>query len=546
MLPSTKVAFFLISIYHKIYKPDQKSLNKEFRTHQQSTVPLLITHTHIHNMEKSAEEVHTSSTTSHDQEKIAPVEDTHDDYDPNAWYNKKLFGVLPPYSSSMFQVVMLAFVVFMTPGMYNSLSGLGGAGISDKVTADNSTVALYATFATIGFFGGTICNIVGPRACLCFGGTGYALYAGSLLAYQHTANKGFVIFAGCYLGICAGCLWAAQGAIVLSYPTEDKKGTAIMIFWVIFNLGGVIGSIIPLAANMENKSNNATNGTFTGFIVLMASGSLIALLMLPMDKVIKSDGTRVQTQKFPNWKKEIMGLFKLAYSQPMILLMFPMFFSSNWFYTYQFNAVNADRFTIRTRSLNSLLYWTFQMVGAILIGTILDLKMFRRSVRAKIGWALVFVFGMAIFGGLKFQQGVTRENVADIKLIDFKDSGYVGPMFLYIFYGVYDSMYQSYILWCLGAMSNNAQTVALYAGFYKGIQSAGAAVAWRTDAIAIPFIDMFISSWALPVGSLFVAIPLIFFKITDHTEASQDGLVDSEVHDLKSIRSGVESPAIVV
>ena len=119
------------------------------------------------------------------------------------WYDRKLVPGLPQYSHAM-----LAFVVFMTPGMYNAFTGIG-ASISDVTTSNNATVALYSTFASIGFFGGTICNMIGPRACLIFGGFGYALYSGSLLCFQHTENKGFVIFSGAFLGICASCLWAA-------------------------------------------------------------------------------------------------------------------------------------------------------------------------------------------------------------------------------------------------------------------------------------------------------------------------------------------------
>ena len=208
-------------------------------------------------MEKApgSEEFKAASTSSNEDPVISTDEAHVDHYrDPSAWYNKKI-GFLPPYSMAMFQIVMLSFVVFMTPGMFNALSGLGGGGISDIKTADNANVALYSTFATIGFFGGTICNYIGVRASLCFGGTGYAMYAASLLCYYHTQNSGFVIFAGAYLGVCAGCLWAAQGAIILSYPTENRKGTAIMVFWIIFNLGAVIGAIIPLANNLENKGS---------------------------------------------------------------------------------------------------------------------------------------------------------------------------------------------------------------------------------------------------------------------------------------------------
>ena len=57
---------------------------------------------------------------------------------------------------------------------------------------------------------------------------------------------------------------------------------------------------------------------------------------------------------------------------------------------------------------------------------------------------------MAIWGGgYAFQKTYTRESVkADPSLIiDFKDSGYVGKMFLYIFYGFYDAAWQTTVYW---------------------------------------------------------------------------------------------------
>lgn len=453
-------------------------------------------------------------------------------------YDKRFIPHIPAYSNAMIQIVMLAFVVFMTPGMYNALSGIGASisGPKGIETQDNANVALYCTFAGIGFFAGTICNLIGARYCLMLGGTGYLIYAGSLLSYNHNANEGFVIFAGAYLGICAACLWAAQGSIIMSYPTEDKKGRAIMVFWVIFNLGAVIGAIIPLANNLHSNSSTVNDGTYIAFMVLMGCGSVIAFFMLPKEKVWKDDGTKVNDKKLPNWKSELFGSFKLLFKEPKILLLFPMFFASNWFYTYQFNEFNAGRFNIRTRSLNSLLYWLFQMIGAVIIGNILDLKFFRRSVRARIGWCFLFCISFAIWGGgYKFQTSFTRADVtADsngnykIEAMDFKDSDYIGPMFLYIFYGIFDAMFQSYCLWIMGALSNDSEKTAYYAGFYKGIQSAGAAIAWRLDAYGTAYMSMLASSWALVQGSMVIAIPLIFFMITDHTEDEPEELLEEE------------------
>ncbi len=47
------------------------------------------------------------------------------------------------------------------------------------------------------------------------GGIGYAVYSGAFLCYNHTQNKGFVIFSGALLGFCAAFLWAAQGVVMM-------------------------------------------------------------------------------------------------------------------------------------------------------------------------------------------------------------------------------------------------------------------------------------------------------------------------------------------
>ena len=164
--------------------------------------------------------------------------------------------------------------------------------------------------------------------------------------------------------------------------------------------------------------------------------------------------------KNPTWASELMGLWKTLQSDPYVIFLFPMFFASNWFYTYQFNDVNLAKFNVRTRSLNSVLYWLSQMVGAGIFGILLDLSYFRRTVRAKAAWAALFVLTFVIWGGgYVFQTGYTRAEVYqgadtpdftgdDYKgLLDWTSSGYVGPMFLYIFYGMYDAIWQTCVYW---------------------------------------------------------------------------------------------------
>jgi hypothetical protein len=76
----------------------------------------------------------------------------------------------------------------------------------------------------------------------------------------------------------------------------------------------------------------------------------------------------------------------------------------------------------------------------------------------------------------------------------------------------------------MGSLSNNSRKLANFAGFYKGIQSAGAAVAWRIDGMgnAPEYMNVFASCWGLLCGSLLFALPVIWIKVLDHVDEETD------------------------
>ncbi|KAI1780700.1 MFS general substrate transporter [Hypoxylon cercidicola] len=432
------------------------------------------------------------------------------------------------YASPKIQLLMVALVCFLCPGMYNALQGLGGGGQVDPTVQDHASTALYSVFAVVAFFSGSVANKIGIRATLTIGGLGYCIYAGSFLCFNHTQNVGFVIFAGAYLGLCAGLLWTAQGAIMMSYPSEQSKGRYISWFWIIFNLGAVIGSLIPLGQNINNTGGTVTDGTYIGFIVLMAVGAILAISIVNADKVIRDDGSRIILMKNPTWQSEFIGLWECISLSPWVVALFPMFFASNIFYTYQQNGLNGAHFNVRTRSLNNLLYWLAQIFGAVIVGYSFDIPKVRRSVRAKVSFSILFALTFVIWGGgwawqrKQVSRAVSSEESYEAQKIDWTESGFIGPMFLYIFYGLYDSVWQTCIYWYMGALSNSGRKTANLAGFYKGLQSAGAAVFWRLDGLHYEFETLFAATWAVCAASLLIAAPIIFLKITDTTELEAD------------------------
>jgi hypothetical protein len=71
------------------------------------------------------------------------------------------------------------------------------------------------------------------------------------------------------------------------------------------------------------------------FLVLTICGTLIPLVMVDPQKIIRTDCTNVTTARHPSWRVEIYGLWVAVRDDPLIIMLFPMFFSSNWFYTWR-------------------------------------------------------------------------------------------------------------------------------------------------------------------------------------------------------------------
>ncbi|OQR92273.1 hypothetical protein ACHHYP_03864 [Achlya hypogyna] len=409
-------------------------------------------------------------------------------------------------SNSYMQILLLGLICFGCPGMFNALNGLGGGGQVDDKVSSNANVALYACFAGFSVFAGSVHNFLGPRVTLFLGGCTYALYAGSLLNYNYTQNGDFVIAAGAILGIGAGLLWTAQGTMMLAYPTESEKGKYISTFWVVFNMGGVLGGFIPFGFNYNSTASSVNNATYIGFIAAMVLCTSLAIALKAPSSVIRSDGMRVEYPKAASAMVEITGLYHAIFDWRMLCLI-PASFASNFFYGYQFNAVNGHMFSLRTRGLNNALYWGMQMAGAYVFGNyIMDKATMSRATRAKVGLAITTIIVFVVWAlGVIVQKDFVRDDPK--QNIDFTESGRATfPMVVYLLYGLVDAIYQNYVYWMIGAMTNDPLELARFVGLYKAFQSAGGAISWRIDVLNVSYMNQLIINWVL----MAVSLPFMF------------------------------------
>jgi hypothetical protein len=252
-------------------------------------------------------------------------------------------------------------------------------------------------------------------------------------------------------------------------PSRREEGAVFCMvlghlqhWWLHGKLGTLSGHIdadhklttcqIALGTNISRTEGGSVNyGTYIAFIVLMGFGAVLALMLVDGNKVIRSDGSKVILKKNPSLTSELIGLWETIRFDPWLIFLFPMFWASNWFYTYQPNSVNSPIFNVRTRALNSFLYWFAQILAAIIMGPLLDIKYFRRSVRAKASLVILLLITMAIWGGgYEWQTHYTRESVNPKKGFeawDWTHPDFLGPMFLYFFYGMYDAFFQGCAYW---------------------------------------------------------------------------------------------------
>ncbi|XP_031272272.1 UNC93-like protein 1 [Pistacia vera] len=426
------------------------------------------------------------------------------------------------YNSPLAQVCLIGVVCFCCPGMFCALSGMGGGGQVNPDAANNANTALYTTFTIFSILSGGIYNLLGPQVTLLFACSTYTLYAGAFLYYNHYPHQVFPIVAGALLGVGAGFLWAAEGAIMTSYPPPKWKGTYISIFWAIFSTGGVIGGLIPFFLNYNRGSDAASvnDGTYIGFMCFMSVGALLSLAVLPPRLVVRDDGSRCTNIKYSSVTIEATEIAKLFLNWKMLLIV-PASWASNFFATYQFNNVNGALFNLRTRGLTSVFYWSAQMVGSAGIGYVLDFSFRSRRRRGFVGIGVVALFGTAIWGGGLANQ-LTYSHAKQVKL-DFKESGsdFASPFVLYFSYGLLDAMFQSTVYWVIGTLANDSETLSRYTGFYKGVQSAGAAVAWQIDTQKVSLLSQLIINWSLTTVSYPLLILLVILAVKDDTKPEE-------------------------
>lgn len=112
--------------------------------------------------------------------------------------------------------------------------------------------------------------------------------------------------------------------------------------------------------------------------------------------------------------------------------------------------------------------------------------------------------------------------------IDIVDSArYIYPIIVFLFYGIGDAMLQVYAYYIMGALTDDLTESADFVGYYKGMQSAAAAVAWALGN-ATSFGAQFIVNWVLFTISVPFYMVVAYKYVEDTLETAKGDAASQE------------------
>ncbi|KAK9713047.1 hypothetical protein K7432_006731 [Basidiobolus ranarum] len=348
--------------------------------------------------------------------------------------------------------------------------------------------------------------MLGPKLIILIGCGTYIIYF-LMIWFASDTRDSFTIIGAIFAGFGCAIIWAAQGVIMMAYPMENQKGRYFGIFWAIFNLGAFVGGLLTLCGLTYNVVS-------VSFAILAVISGLISLLLVNPATVVRSDGSRVTTKTKFHLHHELRQL-PHTFLHRKLLLLIPLFFYSNWFYSYRFGSFNSELFSPRTRAFNATFYWASQILGCMTFGQFLDNPLFTRPKRAILGLTFLTLFYTATWIGCIFME-LSRAEITKNSGIDIVDNQYTGSLVLLLLSGISDSMIQTWCYWLLGSITNNAMILSRCSGFYKCIQSAGTAISWYISLLDVTSLTLVWINCAL----FLVSVPFAYLAARDVTKAN--------------------------
>ncbi|KAF1998132.1 MFS general substrate transporter [Amniculicola lignicola CBS 123094] len=386
------------------------------------------------------------------------------------------------YRGIMFQATTVGLCAFAAPGLWNAMQSVGAGGQQSPYLVMAGNALLFSLMTISCLSGSIVANKIGLKNTLAVGTVGYVLYSAALYQNNRYGTKWLVYAGSAACGITAGLFWAAEGAIMLSYPPPENRGR-YLAYWLAYrNSGSILGSSINLAFNYSGKTLGKLNWkTYIVFVVLQCFGPAVAMLLSPPDKVQRHNGTKVKRLPQIPAMQELKETLKIFQRKEMILLV-PYFLYVTWSLPY-IGSYMSLYFSVRSRALASLVTTIGQVVATAIMGSFLDWKRLSLNQRAHYG----FLALMTISCGTWVWAVVIQHKYGLHKpALDWDDSAFGEGWALYVFQQMEFALAYNYSYWLIGFLAREPAEVVRYTSVARGVEAAGQCVASGISSTKTP------------------------------------------------------------
>ncbi|KAH8429010.1 uncharacterized protein LDX57_006681 [Aspergillus melleus] len=383
------------------------------------------------------------------------------------------------YRGTLFNSILIGLVSFTQPGIWGALSNLGAGGLATPFFVNAANVITFAIMIFMSPLFAVLSNRWSLKWVLVFGTLGYAPYSASLYTNSVYGTQWFMLFGAATCGFSAAALWVSEAAIGVGYPEEHRKGTYIAIWFGLNKIGSIVATSIELALNVQgDQKGTISPDTYLILIALQCLGLPLAFLVSPVNKLIRSDGTRPTLPRRTTIAEGFRGFWHVC-KRPEIAALIPIFLTSQWAQTYEGNYL-ATYFTVRSRALAAFVVTWVGLAVNIVYGWFLDSKLIgRRSTRARAGWILLIAsYTVTYIYNLVVQAEYARTNPT----FDIGSPGYARAVGVYCLFFVPYNAFAVLGYWVLGTFDRSIENLTFSAALLRGSESLASTISYALGA----------------------------------------------------------------
>ncbi|CAG8001230.1 unnamed protein product [Penicillium salamii] len=382
------------------------------------------------------------------------------------------------YRSPLFNAIILGLVSFTQPGIWSALAGLGAGGLATPYFVNAANVITFAIMIVLSPIFAVMGNRWSLKWILVIGTIGYAPYSASLYTNSVYGTQWFMLLGAATCGISAAALWVSEAAIGVGYPEESRKGLYIAIWFGLNKIGSIIASSVQLALNFGNdKQGSISSETYLVLIALQCLGLPLALLISPIDELIRNDGTKPARPERTTFAEGFRRFWRIM-KRPEIAALIPIFLTSQWAQTYEGNYLTTY-FTVRSRALASFVITLLGLAVNMVFGWFLDYDRLSRATRARAGWIiLVITYTITYIYNLVLEAEYEKTS----PVFDIETPGFARAVAVYCIFFIPYNAFSVWGYWILGCFDDKIENLTFSAAVLRSGESLASTISYALGA----------------------------------------------------------------